>query len=256
MQLLPELQGRFAEALTEVARAGELTALFRGPPERSLARLAIYRGNVHGNYAKALACAYPIVRKIVGDEFFDAMARAHARAQPSRNSDLNRYGERLPEFLGDFSPVADLPYLPDVARMEWLAHRAHFAAEPVAFELATIADLPRERRATLCPRLAPACALLASAWPLGRIWTIHQDDYEDAFEVDLDAGPDRILVHRPRWRAQVTSLAPGDFHFLEAALRGETLGAALEAAAAADPKFDPSIALARWINAQVIARLV
>lgn len=256
MPSLCELQDAFAAALEDTRRASAAAGLFRGTPGRSLSRLAVYRGNLHANCAKALAGAYPIVRKIVGEGFFDAMAREYLRANPSRSGDLNRYGARLADFLDEFPHTADLPYLPDVARMEWLAHRAHFAADAPAFDAPALASLEAERLAQLRPRLSPACGLLASAWPLGRLWTIHQDDYRGSFEADLDAGPQRVLVHRPRWRAEVLSLAPGDFVFLNAAWRGETLGAALEAGVRADAGFDPSTALAHWINAQVIASLV
>lgn len=255
MPLLPDLQREFASSLQQVGHAAAAAAMFRGPPERALARLAIYRGNVHANCTKALASAFPVVRKIVGEEFFQAMAREYAWARPSQSGDLNRYGEHLPEFLESFPHNADLPYLPHVAGMEWLAHRAHFAEDAPPFDASSLARLPPEKFLVLRPKLAPACALLESAWPLGRIWTIHQDDYRGAFEIDLKDGPDRILVHRPRWRAQVLSLAPGDFRFLNSASRGETLGAALEAGAAA-AGFDPSTALAHWINAQVITNLV
>lgn len=255
MPSLPELQGAFASALTDAGRAAGMTASFRGSPERALARLAIYRGNVYGNCAKALASAYPIVRKIVGEEFFDAMARAYSRAIPSLCGDLNRYGERMPAFLGDFPPVADLPYLPDVARMEWLAHRAHFAPDAIAFDPRPLAGIPPERYLCLRARLAAPCALLESEWPLARIWTIHQDDYAGAFKVDLERHPDRILVRRPRWRAQVESLLPGDFRFLGAIARGDTLGVALEEALTADPRFQPSSALTRWAHARVIVGL-
>jgi hypothetical protein len=236
MPSLPDLQDAFVRALDGA----------EGP------RIAIYRGNVHANCARALAGAYPIVRRIVGDEFFDATAREYARAHPSQSGDLNRYGGELARFLESFPHAADLPYLPDVARMEWLAHRAHFAADAPAFDAASLAALPTDPRL----RLSPACELLQSAWPLGRIWTIHQHDYPGAFEIDLDAGPDRVIIYRAGWRARVLSLLPGDFAFLAAAMRGETLGAALEAGIAADAGFDPSTTLARWIDAQVITALV
>jgi hypothetical protein len=96
---------------------------------------------------------------------------------------------------------------------------------------------------------------MESRWPLGRIWTVHQDDYEGMFDIDLGSGPDRILIHRPRWRAEVVSLARGDFAFLSAASRNETLGEALEAGAT-DDKFDSSTTLARWIDAAVVTSLV
>jgi len=213
---------------------------------------AVYRGNMRANRAKALAGAFPVVRKIVGEDFFEGLAQRYARAYPTRSGDLNEYGERLAQFLAEFAPTQDLPYLPDVARMEWLAHRAYFAADAVPFDAESLKDISGR---SLRPHLAPACALLRSPWPLGRLWTIHQDDYQGAFAIDLGAGPDRILVHRPRWRAQVDSLTPGDFAFLEAASRGEALGAALEAGLAAEPLFDAPGGLARWIDAGVIDAL-
>lgn len=231
MPSLLEAQARFAEAL--LGRAGA-------------PGLAVYRGNVFGNWSQALAGAYPIVRKIVGEEFFEGLAREYARAHPSASGDLNEYGAQLAEFVAAFAPTQDLPYLPDVARMEWLAHRAYYAADAAPFGLEALDESSRLA-------LTPPCALLASEWPLARIWTVHQDDYEGEIDVDLGAGADRILVHRPRWRAQVRSLAPGDYRFLDCARRARTLGEALEAAAAEDPGFDPSLALAGWVDAGVIA---
>lgn len=255
MPSLPELQGVFAAALAGDGDPDTITALFRGPPYRVSAGLATYRGNIQGNCAQALRSAYPIVGKIVGEEFFAATAREYFRAHPSVSADLNQYGEHLPEFLEGFPHTADLPYLPDVARMEWLAHRAYYSQDAVPFIGASLAGTLPERHHLLRPRLAPACALLESAWPLGRIWAIHQDDYDGAFEVDLRSGPDRILVERPDWRARVRSLSRGDFRFLHASARGGTLGEALEAALGDDPQFDPSAALARWISAGVITNL-
>src|SRR5258708_8332119 len=83
--------------------------------------MAAYRRNVFGNWSGALANAYPIVRKIVGGEFFDAMAREYAREHPSTSGDLNEFGARLPGFVAACPHTRDLPYMPDVSRMEWLA---------------------------------------------------------------------------------------------------------------------------------------
>jgi hypothetical protein len=234
MRLLLEAQAQFAAALFGRAAAPGM---------------AVYRSNVLGNWAQALAGAYPIVRKIVGEEFFEALAREYARAHPSASGDLNEYGAQLAEFVRRFAHTQDLPYLPDVARMEWLAHRAYYAADPKPCDLEVFKTAYPE---TVRVALAPACALLASEWPLARIWTVHQDGYEGEIEVDLRAGSDRILVHRPKWRAQVLSLTAGHYRFLESAARGETLGDALEAAAAEDPAFEPSLALAGWVGAGVV----
>ena len=219
------------------------------------ARLAVYRGNVYGNCTNALTGAYPIVRKVVGEEFFEATAREYARVHPSASGDLNEYGEAFATFLGEFPETRELPYLPDVARMEWRAHRAYYAADSARYDPARLATLPPERWTALHPALAPSCAFLDSIWPLARIWTVHQDDYTDEFHVDLDVGPDRILVHRPRWTAEVVALSVGDYRFLTAASEGAVLGDALEAAVTDDPEFDPAAALVRWIESGVVIDL-
>jgi len=253
---LLELQRAFGAALAQRGEAAPPASLFRGATSATVARLAVYRGNVYGNRAKALAAAYPIVRKIVGGDFFDALAREYARAYPAASGDLSEYGERLAEFVAAFPHTQDLPYLPDVAHMEWLAHRAYYAADRPAFDPTRLAGVPPARHAELRPVLAPGCALLESEWPLARIWTVHQDDFAGEIDVDLDAGPDRVLIHRPRWRAQVLALAPADYGLLASAFAGATLGCALAVASEGDPAFDPAAALARWVEAGVIVDLV
>jgi hypothetical protein len=253
MHALLELQRAFGAALAQRGGTAPSAPLFRGPQDRTVARLAVYRGNVHGNRTKALTAAYPIVRKIVGEDFFDAMAHEYARGHPAAGGDLNEYGEQLAGFVAAFPHTQDLPYLPDVARMEWLAHRAYYAADGAAFDPARLAGVPSFRYVDLNPALAPACALLESDWPLARIWAVHQDDFEGKIEVDLDAGPDRILIHRPRWRVRVVALRPGDYRLLESVSAGATLGGALEAAVEEEPGFDPAAALHAWVEAGVIA---
>lgn len=215
--------------------------------------ISVYRGNVFGNWSGALALAFPIVRKVVGAGFFDAMARDFARAHGSCSGDLHDYGGELPDFLESYVHAADLPYLPDVARMEWFAHRAYYAPEAAPFDPPMLARLPAERLESLRLKLAPFCTLLRSRWPLARLWEIHQDDFRGEFSVDLDSGPDHVVIHRPRWQVSVRSVPPGEFHFLRGAEVGETLGIALATAASMDPSFDPSGVLARWVPQGVLS---
>jgi len=199
-----------------------------------------YRNNVFGNLAGALAGAYPIVRKIVGEEFFTAMAHEYARAHPSAGGDLNEYGARLPSFLGSFAHTRDLPYLPDVARMEWVAHIAYYAAEP-------------EQRGDLPFRLATGSAPMRSDWPLARLWEVHQDGYRGEISVDFAPGPYRILVFRPVWRVEVQPITLGEYRFIAGAGRGEPLGELLEAAVELDPAFAPETAIARLARLGALA---
>jgi hypothetical protein len=206
-------------------------------------RMAIYRGNTFGNWHGALAGAYPVLRRIVGEAFFEALARRYARAHPSRSGDLNEYGASLAQYLESDPQVQDLPYLPDAARLEWVVHRAYFAADPARFDLSRPTQV----------RLAPACGLMVSDWPVVGIWNAHQDGGRPEL-VNLAAGPERALVHRPDWRVEVTALRAGDFRFLECLQAGEPLGTALEAAVFEDPAFVPDLALSTWVHAGVLTQ--
>ena len=236
MRSLPEIQRAFAADLLDRSA------------ERSWGMRA-YRSNVFGNWAGALAGAYPIVRKIVGAEFFDAMAREYARAHPSVSGDLNEYGARLPGFVAGFEHTRDLPYLPDVARMEWLAHLAYYAADAKPPDFSVLGATPPGAHSLLRIELGPCCAMLRSDWPLARLWEVHQDDYRGAVQVDFAPGPYHILVLRRCWKAEVHAVALGEYRFLAGAEHGGTLGELIDAALEVDPVFDPAAALRRWIEA-------
>jgi hypothetical protein len=252
MSQLDRLQRSFAAALAHASEAPGVAPLFAGDPASVEERLAVYRGNVFGASTKALANAYAIVAKIVGAEFFAGMAREYLRRHPSTSGDLNALGARFASFVAEFPHVQDLPYLPDVARMEWLAHLAYYAPDDAPLDLARLAAVPLEAQASLRLTLAAGSALLESPWPLARIWEVHQDDYAGEFAVDLASGPDWILVHRPRFRVHVEALTPGEFTFLRRTQSGAPLGTSLEAALAADAGFDLAGALTRWVEARVI----
>lgn len=242
------LQTRFADNLADQENKLAV-AQFEGSAEQVERRLSLYRGNVLAARQKALAAAYPVSAKIVGEEFFRALTRVYMQDHPSVSGDLNEFGAELAEFLRHFAGVAELPYLPDVAQLEWQVHRAHYAAEHAPLDLAQLMAVPPAQQVALQFTLRPDCALLYSLYPIERIWTIHQDDYQGKFEVEFDQGPYYILVHRPQWRAQVQSLDAARYALLDALSRGLPLGGALEAALDADPGFDLGHALA-WVLEQ------
>ncbi len=239
MRSLLEYQRKFSEALLS--------------KEQSAAwGMAAYRRNVFGNWSGALANAYPIVRKIVGGEFFDAMAREYAREHPSTSGDLNEFGARLPGFVAACPHTRDLPYLPDVARMEWLAHLAYYAPDAAPFDAKRLAALPAENNPELKFKLAPGSALMRSDWPLARIWEVHQDGYSGEVAVEFTPGSHRVLIYRPRWRVEVCPVSLGEYRFLAGAGRGQTLGQLVDAALELDPIFDPSAALPRWVGLRAL----
>jgi len=195
-------------------------------------RVAIYRANGRSNYRNALAASYPVVRRLTGALFFDAAVDAFVVAHPPVSGDLNVYGEHFAVFLERYAPAADLPYLPDVARLEWAIDEANRAADaprvPDAV-LAALSSVAPERLPNVRLALDPSCRLLRSRYPILRIWRANQPDRAGDERIVLDEGGVALVVRR------------------------DTLGAAIEAAVAKDPSFDLGASLRAHIAAGTIA---
>src|SRR4051812_1202370 len=138
MRELAALQARFSAGIYDRAADADLPGMFLGEETLVSKRVAIYRNNTLANAARALEAAYPVVAKMVGMQFFAGLTRQYSLRFPSKSGDLNEYGEAFAEFLAGFAPTTELPYLAEVARLEWQVHRAHYAADAIAFDAARL----------------------------------------------------------------------------------------------------------------------
>jgi len=118
-----DFQDFFARALLDPVHA--VPAAIRGAARRRAdRRFAVHRNNVVVGLINALAERFPVVSRLVGDEFFRAMARLYATMRPPASPLMMLYGETFPEFIDAFAPAAALPYLGDIARLEYARGRA------------------------------------------------------------------------------------------------------------------------------------
>jgi hypothetical protein len=122
------IQHAFAAALLDPERPvpNALTSHTARVPTR---RFAVYRNNVAVGLVDALARRFPATQRIVGEEFFRAMARLYVQAEPPRSPLLMQYGDTFADFIARFPPAAEIVYLVDVARLEAARTRAHHAAD-------------------------------------------------------------------------------------------------------------------------------
>lgn len=250
MPRLAEVQRDFAAAVFDNDTA--ILARIRDAGLPAQRRLAIYRNNTWLGLAEALRDGFPVVHRLVGTEFFDAMAHRFVAAFPPSSGCLLDYGAELPSFIASFDAAASLPYLADVARLDWAWHESFHADDARCFGLAELAALPPESYAGLWLRLHPSVRLLESAWPVLRIFEVNQPGYDGEPTIDLRLeGGCRVLVAREGWEVIVHSLSVGENAFLRALSQAGELEAAFQAATAADPKFEPTAALSRLLRLNV-----
>jgi hypothetical protein len=198
-------------------------------------RYAVYRNNVTVGLVEALRKRFPVCERLTGEEFFRAMAREFARSAPPRSPLLHLYGEELADFIAAFPPAASVPYLADVARLEYVYGLAYHAADAAPLPPQRIAEVPQEQWGDLVFALHPSVWLVASRWPIVAIWATNTHDAE-VKPVDLDIAED-ALIARPALDVEVRRLPPGGLAFLAALLAGTTLAEAAAAAREADAAF-------------------
>jgi hypothetical protein len=240
------LQEGFARALV-TGVSGRAMPGIRADGLSPMQRLGFYRTNVFGNYLEGLRATYRCVENLVGRVCFAHHAERFIRATPSRSGDLNRYGGEFPDFL-THDPIADqLPYLPDVARLEWLLEEVFYEADHAALDLARLARVPPQRYADLRFALHPACRLLRSRYPVRRIWQVSQPDYQCDQAVALHDGGDHLLLRREGFDPVVESVTAAEFALLQALGGGESLAAACAAARSELAELDVSMCLQRRV---------
>ncbi len=251
MPTLHDVQQAFARAVWsgELAEAADLIQADVFQPEQ---RLQLYRNNFNISLREALRAVYPTIVRLVGDDFFATVARALVREAPPRSGNLHDFGAELPAFLRHFKHAAALPYLPDVARIDWACHQAFHAAEAPGFDFSSLATVPVERYGRLRFHLQPALRLMASEFPSVRIWEVNQPGGNGDQRIDLRSGAQRAVIARIARQVAVEAAAAGRFEFLRALSHGAVLDQAAEAALIADPEFDLGLELRHLVSQQVI----
>ena len=244
---LADVQGLFAAALNDPAQRAGLVAACRGEGPLASRRFDNYRTNLRASWEKALAAAHPVLQRYVGAEFFSAMSGLYGSQFPSRSGDLNQFGAELPQFLAQFAPLSDHPWLVDLARLEWAVHISHSAADGAALAADAVARMSEQALDELPVQLHPSCALIDSRWDVAALWQWHQTQDQGPWTQELWR-PVTALVFRPLWKVGVRSLQAGEAAGLGRLAFGARLGDALDAACTAEPTMDVARVFAGWLR--------
>lgn len=209
-------------------------------------RFAVYRNNVVAGLVNALRAKFPATERIVGEDFFAAMARTFVAAHPPRLKILHTYGDDFADFITAFEPAAELPYLPDVARLEAARTRAYHAADAEPLAPGAFQHADPDRVGSMRLTLHPSLQIVCSRHPVVTIWSMN------AGEMPLgpidDTQAEDALVIRPDLDVIVRTLPPGGAAFVHALERGWRLDEAAAHAAYDNDSFDLTANIAGLIG--------
>jgi len=216
-------------------------------------RFRVYRNNVHGSLVRVLESTYPILLRLLGAQYFQQLANAFvARALP-HDPVLHEYGGEFAAFIEQRDDLDNLPYLADVARVEWAQNRAYHAADAEPLTPGALADTTADLLPDAQLVLHPSVQLLRSRWPVFSIWRTNRHDAE-VESVRLDQCQD-VLIARPWLEVEVHRLPGGVHAFVRMLGEGWPLAEAAAAAEAEAPGFEPGDVMYRLLTAGIFAQL-
>lgn len=224
----------------------EIIAAILGEEAEAEARLRVHRHNVLSSLTEALKANFPVVCRVVDERFFAFAADTFIRAHPPTAPCLAEYGAAFPDFLRAFEPARGLPYLGDLARLEWAVLEARNAPDALPIGPETLRHVPIVDYPSLTLQLDPSLRLLRSLWAVQKIWAAHQDAVRPGL-IDLGSEGARLTIRRHGDGVEVESFDPATFAFVAALHCGRPLAKAGAAALAADPFFDMAMALRRLL---------
>lgn len=216
-------------------------------------RFNVYRNNVVVSLTEALAQTFPAIERLVGEDYFKALARVFVAEHPPSSPVLIWYGDAFPDFIEAFPPLEGYPYLADVARLEWFWLQAYHAEDIAPLDPQLLAQVPSEAVGDVRFDIHPAAAVIDSEWPVLSLALANRFAVDDASRVELqEAEP--VLITRPDLEVRLHLMRPGAARFFEE-LSGATLQDAAALAAAEHPEFDLSACLSDLLAAGAFSGL-
>ena len=158
-------------------------------------RLNIYKNNTRLNLIDTLKNIYPVTHQLVGEEFFKTMARHYVIQVPMEVGNRNAYGSEFSDFINGFSEAKSLPYLSDMARLEYAYFNAGVTEEKETLTqeglqatLGEFGDVSFE--------LNSNASYVDLTFNVDELWFLHQSDGADFSSFELIEGSRTVLVLR------------------------------------------------------------
>ena len=197
-------------------------------------RFAVYRNNVAHSLSQALGRRFPVIERLVGAQFFAALAQAYLKGNRPRSPVLLEWGDSFAGFLRDFPPLAGYPYMADVARIEYARGIAFHAADGIE---ATSRDFMTMDPDTMGLKLHASVQVLRLAHAAVTIWAQNQPGQTPA-PID-PTRPEIALILRARdYSVPVVAISAADAAMIDALKAGAPLTASATVALTIDPHHD------------------
>lgn len=235
---------------------GHALAWIAPPPRgRRDERVAVYRDGYPARLREALEESHPAVLHLVGPSASNALVRRYIASLSRHSYNLNDVGAEFCDFLEHDPLRAALPFLPELARLEWAIVRAFHACDGPPLDGTRLATLTAAQWQSAVLRFQPSLAVLRSNWPLLSLWQARDVPLAD-IDIDVENRSQCVLVRRRGTAIHCDLVSDGEASVLQALLGGTRLGELGSLLAAGDGQVaDVSAWFSRWMEQGLVADL-
>lgn len=191
-------------------------------------RVSVYAHGYYGRIQEALAEIYAAVKHVLGEKIFNELVHAYAEQYPSGEYNLTYAGRNFPEFLKDPRVAEEMPFLSDLAQLEWQVSQAFHAYEGKPLETAALSRITPEDWEKARLTFQPSVSILRSEWPVLDIWKVRNEPVE-TIKIDMINRPQNVLAFRRGLEVHCAPLDLPQYRMLEGLLAGKPLGLMCEA---------------------------
>jgi hypothetical protein len=202
-------------------------------------RIKVYRNNVIRSLTDAAMAPLPMCQKLVGKEFIETAMRSYIVKNLPKEGNLNLYGQSFPEFLKNYNPAQQTPYLPDMACLEWAWEKAYYAKDDLPLDVRELEKLGDESFSDLRFTLRASASLMESSFPLHAIVDFcRTDDHEENLDITSSSTKTYLLIYRPELKVELRKIDQAEYNFLKGIKKNVPLGDLSETILASEPNFN------------------
>lgn len=244
MPALPDLQQGM---IARIVNHGDAEGL----PVAPAANFSVYNNNTRIILRDLLKDTFPVTTLLLGEKFMSFAAQEFATHFPPESGDMNGYGADFPDYLARLPNLNQFAYVPDIARLEWLAHEAYLSPRVAALTAEQLAAAPDPMELQL--KLQPHVHILRSAWPVDKLWEEVNAQGAELHGFKMQAVETYVAIYREEDRIALWSITEGGYRFLEHLQSTPNLPLAAEAGLRAESGLQLDLLLATLLQQKLLA---
>jgi len=233
-----------------------LTSIFETPNVSRNERLSVYAEAYFSRLLEVLGNDFSTTRKALGDEFPKVCA-AYLELHPSRSPNIENIGARFPTFLRAYPRTSEIPYVHDIADLEWRKIEAFYAPDSEKINLNSLQGTPESAWPGATFEIDPSVRLMSFDYPIDSLCEIDDDEKFEMAKESLKKERIFVLIQKQNDWPVVKRVEQNQYLVITSIREGRNLSDILSGLSEVDESTSPEVMgwFSQWIQSGLISAI-